>query len=258
MNVTMPPGDGASLRYVQHYLVFLMSILPDTHPLINWVQMHYQDMDSFRHDFATWQHPTDATLSPAHGIYHLKWLSNVTSAYFKAKKRNPVNIELPDACFIRQKNRNEMPWAPLMSENFIGDYKVKEFCGIYSPAAPPALPSFGNTSPPNAPPPLPDTSAPGERVANLYYNAGLFDVFKNRGNSGTYASRMIRNKINSGELPPLPLTKVDGEAMCLPFHVKGMCNEQCKRKPDHVNYNSNELTKLCSWCTANYPTGTGN
>ena len=85
-NVTMPPGDGGSLRYVQCYLVFLMSIIPDAHPLINWVQMHYQDMDSFRHVFATCQHPTDTSLSPACIIYHLKWLSNVTSAYFKAQK----------------------------------------------------------------------------------------------------------------------------------------------------------------------------
>jgi hypothetical protein len=34
-NVTMPPGDRGSLSYVQPYLVFLMSILPDDHPLIN-------------------------------------------------------------------------------------------------------------------------------------------------------------------------------------------------------------------------------
>ena len=188
----------------------------------------------------------------------MKWLSNVTSAYFKAQKRSPANIELPDACFIRKQIQNEMPWAPLLSENFIRDYKVKEFCGIYGPAPPPSLPSSGGTPSLGAPPPPPDVRAPGERAANLHYNAGLFDVFKNRGKSGKYASRMIRNKINSGELPALPLSKVDGEPMCLPFHVKGMCNEQCKRKPDHVNYNGNELTELCSWCTANYPAGTGN
>ena len=118
-NVMMPPGDGGSLRYVQRYLVFLMSILPDAHPLINWVQMHNQDMDLFRHDFATWQHPTGASLSPARCIYHLNWLSNVTSAYFKAQKRSPVNIELPHEYFIRKQFQNELPWAPLSSENFI-------------------------------------------------------------------------------------------------------------------------------------------
>jgi len=260
-NVIMPPGDGGSLRYVQRYLVFLMSILPDAHPLIEWLQTHYQDMDSFRHDFATWQHPTDAALSPARGIYHLKWLSNATSAYFKAQKRSPANIELPDACFIRKQIQNEMPWAPLLSENFIRDYKVKEFCGIYGPVAPLPLPAGGGASNrPNAPPPTPgNVQVPGERAANLHYNAGLFDVFKNRGKTGKYASRMIRNKITAGELPALPLSKVDGEAMCLPFHVKGLCNEQCKRKPDHVAYSDTELAPLSSWCTANYPAaGTGN
>ena len=59
---------------------------------INLVQMHYQDMDSFRHVFATLQHPTDTSLSPACIIYHLKWLSNVTSAYFKAQKEPRQNL----------------------------------------------------------------------------------------------------------------------------------------------------------------------
>ena len=258
-NVTMPPGDGGSLRYVQRYLVFLMTILPDAHPLIDWLQRHYQDMDSFRHDFATWQHPIDAMLSPARGIYHLKWLSNVTSAYFKAQKRSPANVELPDACYIRKQIQNEMSWAPLLSENFIRDYKVKEFCGIYGPVAPPSLPA-GSGAPrlPNSSPPPPGNGqVGGERAANLQFSASLFDVFKNRGRTGKFASRMIRNKINAGELPALPLSKVDGQVMCLPFHVKGMCNEQCNRNADHVQYSETELAPLANWCTANYPAAAG-
>jgi hypothetical protein len=261
-NVTMPPGDGGSLRYIQRYLVFLMTILPDSHPLIEWLQRHYQDMDSFRNDFATWQHPIDATLSPARGIYHLKWLSNVTSAYFKAQKRSLANVELPDACYIRKQIQNEMAWAPLLSENFIRDYKVKEFCGIYGPVAPPPLPAGGGfTRLPN-PPPLPpgNNQVVGDRAGNLHFNVGLFDVFKNRGSTGKFASRAIRYKITNGDLPALPLSKVDGQAMCLPFHVKGMYNQQCNRNADHVEYSGTELTPLGDWCTANYPAtgGAGN
>ena len=51
-------------------------------------------------------------------------------------EEKPGNIELPDACFIRKLNQNEMPWAPLLYENFFRDYKVKELCGIYGPAVP--------------------------------------------------------------------------------------------------------------------------
>jgi hypothetical protein len=109
--VTTTLADAKSVLKVQRYLVFLMTILPDAHPHIEWLQRHYQDMDSFLHDFTTWQHPIDAMLSPARGIYHLKWLSNVTSAYFKAQKRSPANVELPDAFYIRKQIQNEMSWA---------------------------------------------------------------------------------------------------------------------------------------------------
>ena len=126
---------------------FLMTILSSTE--------HYQDMDSFWHDFVTWQHPTNVTLSPAHGIYHLKCFSNFTLACFKAQPRSPTKIELPDVCFIHKIIQNEMPWAPLKSENFITDYKIKEFCGIYSPTAHHLL-HFGGNTIPDAPPPLPD------------------------------------------------------------------------------------------------------
>ena len=158
--------------------------------------------------------------------------------------------------------QNEMSWAPLLSENFIRDYKVKEFCGIYGPVAPPPLPTGGVVTHLPDPPPLPpgNSQVGGECAANLHFNTGLFDVFKNRGRTGKFASRMIRNKINLGELPVLPLSNVDGQVMCLPFHVKGMCNEQCNRNADHVQYSETELTPLCNWCTANYPAaaGTGN
>ena len=259
-NVTMPPGDGGSLRYVQRYIVFLMAIFPDAHPLIEWLQLHYQDMDSFRHDFATWQHPTDATLSPARGIYHLKWLTNVTSAYFKAQKRTPANVPLPDTCFIRKQIQNEMAWAPLLSDNFIRDYKVKEFCGIYGPvASPPLPPSSGLPRLPNPPPRPPgnDLGDQGQRAGNLQFNSGLFAVFKGRGNNGKYASRQIRYKITNGDLPALPLSKVDGKAMCLAFHVKGMCNQQCGRNADHVEYNGTEYAPLVEWCTEHYPAAGG-
>ena len=106
--------------------------------------------------------------------------------------------------------QNEMSWAPLLSENFIRDYKVKEFCGIYGPVAPPPLPAgVGVTRLPN-PPPLPpgNSQVGGERATNLHFNTGLFDVFKNRGRTSKFASRMIHNKINTGEIPALSLSKV--------------------------------------------------
>ena len=65
--------------------------------------------------------------------------------------------------------QNEMSWAPLLSENFIRDYKVKEFCGIYGPVAPPPLPTGGVVTHLPDPPPLPpgNSQVGGERVTNI-------------------------------------------------------------------------------------------
>jgi hypothetical protein len=50
---------------------------------------------------------------------------------------------------------------------------------------------------------------------------------------------------------------VDGNAMCLAFHVKGMCNQQCGRNADHVEYNGTEYAPLVEWCTEHYPAAGG-
>ena len=60
--------------------------------------------------------------------------------------------------------------------------------------------------------------------------------------------------ITAGTLPPLPLSKVDGKAMCLAWHTKGMCNPgQCPRASDHVNYSVEEYGQLSTWCKTHYP-----
>ena len=146
-----------------------------------------------------------------------------------------------------------MPWAPLLSENFIRGYKVKEFCSIYGPLVPPVFqnPILGNSRVPVVPPTVENQNT-GERDVNLHYNTALFEVFKDRGKSRKFASsRVIRHKITQGTLPPIPLFKVDVQAtVCAFLSCKGIV-QQCKRKPDHVN--SNKLTDLCSWCASKYP-----
>ena len=71
---------------------------------------------------------------------------------------------------------------------------------------------------------------------NTKYNVPMFEEFKLRKNRGlNIAARDIRKMIDKQTLPPLPKSKVDGLPMCLPWHVKGMCNDACPRHLiDHV------------------------
>ena len=94
------------------------------------------------------------------------------------------------------------------------------------------------------------TDTTSKRVNNTNYNSNLFDEYR----KASITSRAIKNKIRNGELPALPKSKVDGQPVCLGWHVKGMCNENCRRSADHTKYSDSEYNELKAWCTANYPT----
>ena len=67
----------------------------------------------------------------------------------------------------------------------------------------------------------------------------------------------IWNKINRGEFPDLPPSKVDQKPMCLAWHTKAMCNAGCSRVTDHVDYSNSEYQPICGWCEINYPNPQG-
>ena len=62
-------------------------------------------------------------------------------------------------------------------------------------------------------------------MKNAGFAQTLFGEIQERMRKGKrIASRLVRDMITAGTLPPLPLSKVDGKAMCLAWHTKGMCN----------------------------------
>ena len=96
---------------------------------------------------------------------------------------------------------------------------------------------------------------PNIRQENLAQHMPLFLEYKKRKKGGkTIRCRQdVRDLITKGELPELPISKVDDKAMFLAWHVKGMCNPQtCPRAPDHVEYLGKEYQLLGGWCAQNY------
>ncbi len=121
---------------------------------------------------------------------------------------------------------------------------------------PPAAPSPAPTpapaprgAPGNAPAPAPSGGAPQRtRIANMNFNS----MFQRYRDMTAVRCSAIRKKVEAGTLPALPVSKVDGEAMCLAWHVKGECNSACGRRADHVKYASEEYTPLATWCETNF------
>ncbi len=59
----------------------------------------------------------------------------------------------------------------------------------------------------------------------------------------------IRDKIKSGALPLLPVSKGNAAApMSLAWHSKGVCNKNCPSVADHVKNTAKEYELMVSWC----------
>ena len=128
---------------------------------------------------------------------------------------------------------------------------------------PPSLPSPTSTTPitnnNNTPTTSPNNTTNNstrtqqqqqQRVVNTTFNLDLFNAYR----EAPVTCRAVRQRIANNELPALPLSKIDGQAMCLALHAKGTCNNACGRKADHVSYTKEEYAPLAAWCQEHFPT----
>ena len=83
------------------------------------------------------------------------------------------------------------------------------------------------------------------RVENPDFNGNLFGTYK----TSASKAKVIRDKVKSGALPPLPVSKGNVAApMCLAWHSKGVCNKNCPSVADHIKYTANEYQPMVTWC----------
>ena len=115
--------------------------------------------------------------------------------------------------------------------------------------APPSYQPPASGSPAPAPAPGGSTPPPQRtRIANTNFNP----MFQRYRDMTAVRCSAIRRKVDAGQLPALPTSKVDHLAMCLAWHVKGECNSACGRRNDHVVYSAAEYAELAAWCEANF------
>ena len=91
---------------------------------------------------------------------------------------------------------------------------------------------------------------PGTRINNVNFVASMFQRFREM---TAVTCKMLKERIRSGVLPPLPMSKGDAtKPMCLAWHSRGECNTICACKNDHVQYSNSELAPFLTWCNANF------
>ena len=91
-------------------------------------------------------------------------------------------------------------------------------------------------------------SGSNSRLNNVNSNLELFGSYRT---SSVWCAE-VRHRIAAGDKPPLPVSKIDQQAMCLAWHCKGQCNAACPHSTDHVAYTVVEYAPLAAWCTANF------
>ncbi len=111
--------------------------------------------------------------------------------------------------------------------------------------APTALVPSAGPAPLPAAPAVARPGSTGVRVENTHFNSTLFGPYQ----TSTVKSKVLRQKIERGELPPLPPSKLDSsKPVCLAWHTKGQCNTLCPCTADHVAYSLTEYEPLATWC----------
>jgi hypothetical protein len=180
-----------------------------------------------------------------------KKLAVSTSNWFKYQASSPAPHAVPNLCAVFEKIDNEEPWKPVMAPTFMSKLGLSTLHPLPPNHPTPTLPHIltvpGGPSPPNGPPnPAPTIT----RNNNTHFNTTLFQAYK----TSSTACRTLRYKIRDNAIPDLPVSKIDQLPMCLAWHCKGMCNENCGRSPDHVRYTAGEYAPLVQWCSSHFPT----
>jgi hypothetical protein len=108
-----------------------------------------------------------------------------------------------------------------------------------------------STLPPSAAPSVASTSSantnPGTIVRNPAYNVALFGEHKAKGIKTGKLKAALHARGNI-KVPRNP----NNVAMCIPYHVIGMCNTPCNSVADHAPHSEADDSTLSTWCAKHY------
>ena len=291
------PLENKSLSNLKRAELLYAVLLPANHPALTFLQAHIAAMDDYsdKWEVVETDDPKRQAAKAIYHLQYLSL--HLSRFWKKQAMTNTPVGTLPSPTALIEKIDMSEPWQPKLSTSFERSLKIPELCRLAASssggqgtartmgltaddmsaitnAEGTVLSRFlqslnaagGNAS-------VPGTIGGGTTPAsgggggtgnnnatstNPTFSEVLFGQYKNRMVNGRPVKcRDLRNKISRGELPELPLSKVDNAPMCLAWHTKGMCNSDCPRVADHVPYTNEELGPLCTWCGTNYPQDTG-
>ena len=166
-------------------------------------------------------------------------MATEATEYFKEQFRSPSEVALPDPYAICKFIQREQRWEPILSQAFLIKNQILEYCQQQYPSAQILIPTAQPYGPARAPltPALAPAGAPmvgavvpceggnvdSAHLNNVAFNTELFNTYRMR----PIRSASICRSIWSNALPALPASMTDNQPMCLAYHTKGQCNDDC-------------------------------
>jgi hypothetical protein len=229
-------------QQIRRFEIIVKIIMGQHHPLATELSSFCNRMLSMETFLYTLQ--SEVTLLP---LKICKKVAVQTSVWFKAQAASPTPVLVPNLCQMFDDMEMENPWEPKLTLPFLSSVGLSS---LHTPIN--GSRNSGTSSGYSAPASSanPSGGAPLDRNNNTHFNMVLFQVYKESQTS----CRSIREKIRNNVLPALPPSKIDQLPMCLAWHTKGMCNSNCSRSPDHVEYSQAQYQPLVTWCQSHFPT----
>ena len=196
---------------------------------------------------------------PTLGIYLLEALNMLMNDYWvKQKAAEGELINGWDGCQVFTDIKNKKNWKPLFSPKYIRTLKLELFQGVYgSHVITTDGGNKGHVTVESA-----GAASNASKTSNLqqgdkgkkneHYNSGLFERFKKRKDPATGQQYPAKN-VRRAATKPLPNSKTGKGPMCMAWHVKERCNENCPCSNDHIPYTEEEYAPLVAWCEECYP-----
>ncbi len=179
-----------------------------------------------------------------------KWIAVRLNKWYKDQAKTVAHIPAPIFTDVFDKMEMDEPWEPSLSLALTQSLRQNANPPTMAPTIPPQLPVPPPTAtPPTNPPTGGNNNGGGRQRENTSMTNPDFctEVMGRFADMPNISARTVRRR--EWESNPWPKSKVrTEEPMCLAYHVKGLCNQNCGRIYDHVCYTAEELQPLKQWC----------
>jgi hypothetical protein len=252
IQTTAIPLTWIQARHTIGNLVVLCHVfLGAAHPLTIGLSTQFTTMVS-REVHLEHMAPPTASSVPRHLLpcYFIRWNQIRFARWFSKQQVSLSPVPAPQFDQLLDDIDDRLNWLP--------DFPHHLLPAVFVPAGPAPSPRPISTPTPATPAPaLLPTPAPAalptssnRRVDNVAYKDAIFGRFKALPGCTMQALRARW----SAASPPLemPQTVNGSRRRCLPYHVKGICNDMCRLRADHVTASDDDDQVLLAFCTAHW------